>query len=377
MTASKKVTKEMRQAIQPPPPTRIGWWARLSSAQEIETFLDTLTILLDSGMGIVAALEAIKLELHSPSLRMILRNMQDDIDTGLTLWRALEKSGLLPPQTIALLRLGEESGRLPENLAIVVAQQRKEREFRAKFRSAMIYPAIVFGLTLVIGLGIAWFLLPKLATVFARLQIELPLITRVMIGIGAFLNEFGLIAVPAALLFTAGIVYIWFIHPSTKWLGELLLMNLALTKRLIQEVEIARLCFILGTLLEAGIPVENALVSLAGATNYEHYQSLYRFLQKQVEEGKSFRQSFQEYHGINALLPIPVQQLIAASEQSGRLSTTLLKLAAIYEQKTELTTKNLATIFEPILLIIIWVGVVLLAVSVILPIYSLIGNLNQ
>lgn len=154
-------------------------------------------------------------------------------------------------------------------------------------------------------------------------------------------------------------------------------MHVSLTRQLIQEVEIARLGFILGTLLAAGIPIEQALTSLAGTSGYHRYQRFYQFLQQQLEDGKSFRESFHEYSSTGRLIPISVQQMIVAGEQSGRLAPTLVKLGEIYDNKTELTTKNLATALEPILLVTIWVGVLLLAISVILPIYSLIGNLNN
>lgn len=179
----------------------VSWWQRANAGAELETFLDTLSILVDSGMGIVPALDAIGEELHAAALRAAITQMRNDIESGLPFWRALETSQLVSDQTIALLRLGEESGQLPQNLAVVVGQQRKEREFQSKVRSALIYPSLVFSLTLAIGLGIAWFLLPKLATVFSQLHLKLPLLTRVMIAIGAFLSHYGIVAVPLGLVF--------------------------------------------------------------------------------------------------------------------------------------------------------------------------------
>ena len=131
---------------------------------------------------------------------------------------------------------------------------------------------------------------------------------------------------------------------------------------------------LLGTLLEAGLPITQALDSLAQATEIAQYKKLYLHLRGAVADGNSFQKSFMLFKNINRLIPAPMQQLIVAGEQSGGLPTTLLKIGQLFEAKADLTTKNLTVILEPILLLIVWLGVVAVALAVILPIYSLIGN---
>jgi type II secretory pathway component PulF len=103
---------------------------------------------------------------------------------------------------------------------------------------------------------------------------------------------------------------------------------------------------------------------------------LYRFLEKSVNDGQSIRSSFALYRRSGKLIPHSIQQLLVAGEQSGRLAQTLLKVGQTFETKTETTTKNLAVILEPILLVVVWIGVVMVALAVVLPVYSLIGNLQ-
>jgi len=333
--------------------------------------------MLAAGMDIYYALEAIKKEIRSKVLKQAIAAMEEDINSGSPLWRAFENTQMLPDHVVALVRIGEETGRLPENLKVIVIQQEKDRLFKSKIRSAMIYPILVLALTLTIGIGIGWFILPRLAQVFSELRLELPLITKVLIGTGNFLGQYGAAVVPLSLAAIFSVIYFVFIFSRTKFIGESLLFAIPVIKKLIREVELARLGFILGTLLGAGMPVVAALDSLYKASGPRAYKRLYEHLRDSVEEGNSLQKSFALYpKEINRLVPVTVQQLLVAGEKSAQLPQTLLKIGETFENKTETTTKNLTVILEPILLVIVWLGVVSVALAVILPIYSLIGGLN-
>ncbi|MEK7608458.1 MAG: type II secretion system F family protein [Patescibacteria group bacterium] len=344
--------------------------------REREYFVENLSTLVAAGMPILNALDAIVKGLRSRRMKHIVALIRDDIESGSPIWKALKKTNLFADHAISLVRLGEEAGRLAENLKVVASEQEKGRVFRSKLRSAMMYPVFVLSLTVIIGVGIAWFILPKLALVFAQLRIELPLITRVLIGIGIFLNNYGQYAVPAAITVLVALFYFAFLSPRTKDIGQFILFSLPGVKRLIQEVELARFGYLLGTLLEAGLPITQALGSLASATEIPQYRKLYAYLHDSVEDGNSFQKSFTSFKHVDPLISVPIQQLIIVSEQAGTLSKTVLKIGQIYETKSDTTAKNLAVILEPILLVIVWLGVVAVALAVILPIYSLIGGFS-
>lgn len=345
-------------------------------AKERDYFVENLSLLISSGMSIVNALDAIAEESKSGRMKHILAAMREDIESGLSLWKTLEKSRLFPEHAVSLIRLGEASGNLIQNLKVVVIQQDKERVFRAKIRSAMMYPMFVLSLTVLIGLGMAWFILPRLATVFAQIKLDLPLITKFLIRAGTFLGLYGFYVVPAFVFTLAAFLYIIFIFPKTKFIGQYMLFWFPGINELIREIELARFGYLLGTLLEAGLPVTQALGSLASSTEFPNYQKLYIYLQRSVEEGNSFQKSFASFPHAHHLVPAPIQQLIFAGEHSGSLSETLMKIGSTFEAKADLTTKNLTIILEPILLVIVWIGVVGVALAVILPIYNLIGGLN-
>jgi len=344
---------------------------------EKDYLIENLSMLLSSGMDVISALSAIKAEMRSKKMIATIDSMIKSLEGGSPIWKALEASKLLPEYIIALVRVGEETGKLPENLKVIIIQQQKDNEFKSKIKSAVMYPLFVFSLTFVVGIGIAWFILPRLALVFSQLRLKLPLITQVLISIGLFLGQYGIIVIPSLLLAFFGLIYLIFINKKTRFIGENILFKLPVFGELIREIEISRMGFLLGTLLSSGIPVIDSFSSLVSATTSNIYKKLYLHMQDMVAKGNSFQKSLSLYKDSRKLIPIPIQQLIITSEQSGNLPETFLKIGQNFESKIEDTTKNLSVMLEPILLIIVWLGVLAVALAVILPIYSLIGGLNK
>jgi len=343
---------------------------------ERDQFIENLSMLVLSGMTILNAISSIIKQTKSPGMKVILERILLEIESGSPVWKALDRTGFFKGYTVSLIRLGEESGNFAENLKVVALEEEKDREFKSKVRSALMYPVFVLGLTLIVGIGISWFILPKLAKIFYDLKLALPLITKVLLGFGLFLNENGLVAVPLGFCVIGAIAYIVFFNRRTKFMGEAIIFSIPGIKTLLMEVEVARFGYLLGTLLEAGLPVTKAIDSLAGASEVIRYKTFYLALRESIDAGNSFEKSFKAYKNTDKLIPPPIQQLIISGEQSGNLNKTLIKVGQVLEAKSDTTTKNLTIIMEPILLVIVWAGVVSVAFAVILPIYSLVGGLN-
>lgn len=146
---------------------------------------------------------------------------------------------------------------------------------------------------------------------------------------------------------------------------------------LAKEATIARFGVILGGLLRAGVPLPEALSSLADVTHIVAYKHLYQNMLQHITQGDSFSKCFAEIRGSKHLLPVSVQQLVITGEKSGTLSDTLLKIASIYEKKASETAERLPTILEPVLLLFIGGLVGTIAFSIIVPIYSVVGNVGR
>lgn len=347
------------------------------SRKEREYFMTNLAILMKAAVPIGEALVSMQETLpRGSALAKALKQIVGDIDQGISLSDALERSGIVPKQTLTMVRFGEKSGKLASNLQVAAEQERKQNVFRSKVRSAMMYPSFVFVVIIVVGLGIAWFLLPKLAATFTQMKIELPLISKIFLGFGQFLGANGVWFVPSFLVGLFTIIYLTFFAPGTKNIGQFLLRHTPGISRLIQEIEIARFGYLFGTLLSAGVSVVESLELLRDATTHASYKKLYNYLSQSLREGYSIKASLANYPHTRKLLPVAVQQMIIAAERSGQLAETLSDIGDVYNQKADITTENLEIIIEPIMLVIVASGVLSVAIAVIIPVYSLVGNLG-
>lgn len=350
--------------------------ALIGLGKERNFFLENFSNLLLSGMPLSDAMTFVAEEVQNKTLRKIVETMSADIQSWLSLAESMDQTGLFSAHVISLVRIGQESWRLNENVQIIVNEQKKSQEMHSKIRSALMYPAFVLILVLVVGTGIAWFILPKLAIVFNGLNLKIPPITKALIDFGIFLDEHGLVAVPLFFSSLALLFYLAFFNITTKVVGEFFLFHCPGIKRLMKEAALAQFGFLLGTLLSAGLSPLDSLDSLAKSTFTSRYKKMYQYLLSKLSDGFSFKQSFKTYPHMDRLIPTSIQQIVVSGEQSGILPETLLKLGDNYERRIDATTKDLSVMLEPIMLIIVWFGVVGLALAVILPIYDLIGGIK-
>ena len=148
-------------------------------------------------------------------------------------------------------------------------------------------------------------------------------------------------------------------------------------RSLIVEVELSRFGYILGNLLESGVPVVDSLGLLGSLTSFRVYRRFYRDLRSDIADGKTFKESFEEYKNLGKLVPSSFQRLVVSGEQSGGLSESLTRISRVYEEKIEVTSRNLTVVLEPIMLVLVWAGVVVVALGVVTPMYGLIGNISS
>ena len=351
---------------------RPDWpYISIGFGDEKDYFIENLSLLISSGMGMTSALAAVSMSLKGKGMKKMATAIEDMVNDGMPLWRALEKTKFLSERVISLIRSGEEAGKLPEHLNLVTIQQHKEKVFNSRLKSALMYPGIVLILAIVIAIVSAWIVLPRLIAIFKTSNGVLPLSTRILMGIGSFLSQWGIIAVPVIIISIVLLVYFAFLNKKTKFIGDAILFSIPGIRSLIEGVELARFGYIFGVLLQAGFQVNEALESVKKGTTYRRYIKFYDYLQKSILQGDSFKTAFSTYPKSDEYIPIPIQQLFLASEKSGRLSETSIKVGVIFEEKTEAMSRDLSTILEPIVLIIVGLIVAFVIFAIMGPIYGL------
>ncbi len=253
---------------------RPDWpYISIGFGDERDYFIENLSLLIASGMGISGALSSVSLSVKNKKMKKIAIAIETMVNDGTPLWRAFEITKFLPQRIISIIRSGEEGGKLPEHLNLVTIQQHKEKTFNSRLKSALLYPGVVLILAIIVAIGSSWIILPKLISIFQTTDGTLPITTRILLGIGSFLSNYGAIAVPLIITGLFLLVYFMFFNKKTKFVGDAIMFSIPGIKKLIQGVEIARLGYLLGVLLQAGFQVGEALESIKKGTSYNRYKS--------------------------------------------------------------------------------------------------------
>lgn len=362
---------------------RPGALARLSAGlsnfglgKEKNNFIENLAILLNSGLSVIDAIRTIAMEVRVKPMKKILQKIIDDVESGIALWRAMDNQNFFSPYALALIRIGEEAGSLSKNMEYLSAQQEKSHALKSKVKSAMIYPSIVLVMTLTITLGLAWFVLPQLVGVLISLNAELPFVTRIVIAVANYFRDNGKVAVP--LVFGA----LFFVFLVCKYTGlrgpaQMFVFKIPGIGTMAKSATIAQFGVILGSLLRAGVPLVESIKSMAEVTDTVAYKKFYFRLADEIEVGESFSNAFTKLKESKKLIPISVQQLVITGERSGKIADMLMRIADIYEKKAEEAAQRLPVVLEPMLLLFMGGLVGTIAYAIIVPIYSVVGNVGR
>lgn len=339
-------------------------------------FIENLATMLNAGLPLIDALKTLGVETRHKGFRKLVLRIVDTVENGTPLWRAMDSENLFSLHAIALVRIGEEAGNLAKNMEYLAAQEAKDHELVQKVKMAMIYPSIVLTIMFVIVMGLGMFVLPNLIGVLTSLNVELPFITRMVIRFSDVFSAHGLIIAPASI---AGMVIFVILAKYTvlKVPVQWVVFRIPGIGTLLRSATIARFGVIVGGLLKAGVPVVDAVQSLVEVTPILVYRHLYEKLRDHITIGDSFAKSFSAIRGSEKLLPVSVQQLVVTGEKSGALAEIMLKVADIYDKKASETAQKLPVILEPILLLIIGSLVGTIAFAIIVPIYSIVGNVGR
>ena len=339
-------------------------------------FIENLSYFLSAGMSIADALISIKEETRSWRMRRVIERIESDIAEGMPLSESFANQNFFGPNIVALINSGELSGNLVKNLKLAVLLNDEDKRLKSKLNSSLLYGTIIMVITVIVGAGTAWYVLPRIAEVYSEMNVELPFLTRMLIRLGEFLAHYGYLVVPIFFLLIAMILYFLFSFPKTKFIGHFFLFHLPFVGELIRESEVTRFGYLLGNMMETGLPITEALRVLPGTTTFKNYKKMYKYLEDRISEGLSLLDSLKAYPGTRRLFPGSVIQMLSSAEKSGKLAETLIRISTLYEAKLENTSRNLPLVMEPIILIFVGLGVALFVLATILPIYNLSNIIN-
>lgn len=344
------------------------------SIKEQIIFMKRLSMMLGAGMPIVPALELLEKETTSPVKKLFITSLISDVSRGQKLSTALKKfDKTIGSFSINIIRVGELSGTLPENLAYLTTELKQKDDLRKQIISTLIYPAIIVVATVIITIFLIAYIFPKILPIFLSLQITLPTSTIILMSLSQFLNQFGL-------WILLGFIILIIIYLSLSkieqfcFVRDKFMLKTPIFGPLIKYYNISNSCRTLGLLLKNEVRITEALNIVAESTSNRVYRSTLIIAQNNISTGKTLSSQLQTTPHI---FPVEVSNLIQAGELSGNLSNTLIYLANMYNEDIRDWTKNLTIMIEPILMLVMGLAVGFIAISIITPIYGITQSLHS
>lgn len=356
-----------------------GLWKSLSTALkrisfgETVTFTHQLSTMVSSGLTLTESLTILQSQTSNPVMAKVLSDVLRNIEAGSNLGDSLAKF----PQYfskifVSSIRAGEASGMLDKILVRLADNLEKEKEFRSKISGAMIYPTIIIIGMLAVTFIMMTVVVPKLTAMYRDFSMELPVITKMLIGISdIFVNFWWLLLAGIAGAFFA--FKAWKKTSSGRRLYDALMLKLPLLGKLQKQIILVEFSRTLGLLIGAGLPILEALNIVGESLNNVLFQEAIRDAAKKVEKGLPLGVPLSQ----NEIFPTIMGQMTRVGEETGKLDEALLKLSYYFESESSDMVKALTTAIEPIIMVVLGVGVGFLILATIMPMYQMTDAFNK
>jgi type IV pilus assembly protein PilC len=266
-----------------------------------------------------------------------------------------------------MIAAGESAGKMQESLEQVYNQMKKSHELTSRIRGALIYPAVIMTAMTGIGIEMVVFVLPKILVMFNDFNAELPLPTRILMGVVNFSEKYALLVALGLVAFVS--FCIWLLRkPPVKYQVHAFLLKLPVFGIIMKKINIARFTLTLSSLLQSALPIIEAVKITAQVLGNVRYRESVLVMAEDLKKGSPLSETLAKYP---MYFPPMVVQMIMVGEQSGQVDHMLSELSEYYGEEVDATMRNFSTIVEPVMILIMGVAVAGMAVAVIMPMYSL------
>ncbi len=348
---------------------------RLGFISNIEkvVFTKHLSLMLRAGLTLNEALGVLGEQTNSSKMKKIIGSLVEMVEKGETLASGIARyPKIFSNFYIHEVRAGEESGELEENLVHLADEMMKDFELRRRVKSAMMYPMVVLGATVILGVSLSIIVFPKLARLFKTFKIELPLLTRMLLATTDFLQHYAIHAV--VLVIFLFFIFRWILRTkAVRPYFHKFIIRITVFGKIAKNLNLARFSRTLGSLLRSGLPIGKALEITSDTLGNFAYKIELAKVAHEVGEGEKLSKILAVFP---ELFPPMVHQMISVGEKSGKLEEVLFYLAEFYEAEVDAATKNLSTILEPVLLVIIGIVVAGVALAIVTPLYQLTSGMK-
>lgn len=335
-------------------------------------FSRNLGVMISAGLSLTRALDILSRQTKNKKFKKIILALMENVQKGIPLSEAMKiYPNVFSSLFIAMIKVGEESGKLSESLKLVAEQLERDHVLTRKIKGAFIYPVIIIIVMIVIGILMLLYVVPTLVSTFKELNVELPTSTKIIIFISDFLvnHPVSVTGIFLALIF----IFFWLGRTERgKRLFSAVFLHLPLFSTIVKKINSARTSRTLASLIGSGVNIIEALSITKDVLQNHRYKQILENAKADVQKGSLISESFKKASNIYPLL---VGEMMAVGEETGKLSEMLNRLAVFYEDEVAEATKDLTTIIEPLLMVIIGAIVGFFAISMIKPMYSMMSGL--
>ncbi len=341
--------------------------------KDLVIFARQLATLLDARLPLGDALKILRQQTENATLKEAIYQISQDIDAGLSFSQALDRQGsTFPDYYTEMVRAAEVTGNMNEVASFLADYTEKEGNLSSKISSALIYPAIVLLLFVVVAFILLTFVFPSLGGVFAQNGVALPWYTQVLLDVGTFLEAWW----PAVLIAVVVLAGLGINYARTDEGGALIdeaKVRVPIAKNLFVPVILARFGNSAALLVHGGIPVAQSLEILSHMLGNTLYRDVTHQIADDVRQGSLLSESIAKYPGY---FPPLVSQMIAVGETTGKIEEMFGRVSTIYTHESDEVTNNLVDLIQPVMMIGMGLMVGLLFASVLIPIYNLTANIH-
>jgi len=341
--------------------------------QEKINFARNLSVGIKSGIPITQILGLLEQQTSSKNFSVIIRALITHINSGQFLAQALTKyKNIFGDFFINIVQVGESSGNLSSSLLYLAAELKKQRDIAHRVKSALIYPIILFFVTIGITVFLTVFIFPKILPVFSSLKIELPFTTKTIIWLLAVFKQYGVAILGLFTVFIIGLKLFLRIKQVRYFFHKIMLSTPFISKILI-NLTLANFSRSLGVLLKSGMTIVDALTVAKGTFGNTYYKKQIDYLIESIKRGETISRFLEKNP---KLFPLMFSGMIKIGESTGNLEENLTYLAEYYEAEVDEVLKDLTAVVEPIMLLFMGLMVGFIALSIITPIYKVTEGVN-
>jgi len=331
-------------------------------------FANNLSAMISAGLSLVRSIGVLERQTTNKYFKLVLKDLRERVESGDSLSSALSAyPNIFPEVFVAMVGAGEESGNLPGSLKVVSQQMTKSYELRRKIKGAMIYPIIIVCVIMAIAVLMMTFLVPTLTATFSEFEIDLPISTRIVIFISDWLSNNLLVFGLSVLLAGGSFVGLWRTKKGQRaW--SYVVLHLPVIGPLAKQVNAAILMRTISALITSGVSMVETLKITERVLQNDYYKEALKEAIEKVQKGVGLSAVIEAKGN---LFPVLVGEMAMVGEETGNLPEMLMNGALFFEEEVDQATKNLSTIVEPALMVLIGLAVGFFAISMIGPMYSL------